>query len=184
MINRKSLVPVLFFFAAVSVAVAAQAQTNVTLPDNSQTTTMTADVTEQAKVTVPANITFNVVDVTNATAAGAASVSANNIVLATDTKQLQISIQAAAAAFTPPVTGAVTWSASDLSWNAPTWTGSASPAAGTLSSTAFSNVATCDADVATCSTTGLVFTLAAKPTVTRAGNHILTVNWKFASIGT
>ena len=183
MFCRKYIVPALLSFAVVGVT-AAQAQTSVSLPDTSQTTTMTADVSEQAKVTVPASVTFNVVDVTSATAAGAASVAANSIVLATDTKQLQISIQAAAASFTPPVTGAVTWSASDVTWNAPTWTGSATPAAGTLSSSAYSAVATCDADVSTCSTTGLVFTLGAKGTVARAGNHTLTVNWKFASIGT
>jgi hypothetical protein len=44
-------------------------------------------------------------------------------------------------------------------------------------------VATCTADTATCSTTGLVFTLAAKTTVQRSGNHTLSVTWKFESIG-
>lgn len=161
----------------------AAAQTTVTLPDTSQTTTMTAEVSEQAQVTVPAGITFSVDDVASSTAASAASVTVDNIVLATATKQLKISVQAGAASFTPPVALATTWSASDLSWNAATWT-SATGASGTLSDAAYTEVATCAADTASCSTTGLVFTLGAKPTVKRAGNHTLSVTWKFESIGT
>ena len=170
------------FMLIVSTA-ALQAQTTVSLPDTSQTTTLTAAVSEQARVTVPAGISFNVSDVTASTAAGAASVTVSNIVLATDTKQLKISIEAGAGSFTPPVVGATTWSAGDVTWNAATWT-SATGASGTLSNSSFNEVATCDADVASCSTSGLVFTLGAKGTVKRAGNHTLTVTWKFESIGT
>lgn len=45
------------------------AQTTVVLPDSSQTTTVTANVAEQAKVTVPAGVTFNVNDISSSTAA-------------------------------------------------------------------------------------------------------------------
>lgn len=163
--------------------VAAGAQTTVTLPDTSQTTTLTASVSEQARVTVPAGVTFDVTDVASATTASAASVTVSNIVLATATKQLKVSLQAAAAAFTPPVVGATTWSAGDVTWNAATWT-NATGAAGTLSDSAANEVATCDADASACSTTGLVFTLGPKSTVQRSGNHTLTMTWKFESIGT
>jgi hypothetical protein len=164
-------------------ASAASAQTTVTLPDTSQTTTLTASVSEQATVTVPAGVTFNVTDVTGSTAASAASVTVDNIVLATATKQLKVSVQANAAAFTPPVALATTWSASDVTWNAATWT-SATGAANTLSNAAYTEVATCAADSASCSTTGLVFTLGAEPTVKRSGDHTLAITWKFESIGT
>ena len=159
----------------------ASAQTTVTLPDTSQTTTMTASVSEQAQVTVPAGVTFNVTDISGSTAASAASVTIDNIVLETATKQLQVSIQANAADFTPPVDGATTWSAGDVTWNAATWT-SAAGASGTLSNAAYAEVATCTVDTASCSTTGLVFTLAANTAVQRSGNHTLVITWKFESI--
>ena len=160
----------------------AHAQQSVSLPDTSQTTTLTATVSEQARVTVPAGVTFNVTNVGAITAATAASVSIDNIVLSTATKQLRVSLQANAASFTPPVGGATTWDAADVSWNAATWT-SATGAGGTLSSAAYTEIATCDADTADCSTTALVFSLGAKSTVQRAGNHTLVVTWRFESIG-
>ena len=161
---------------------AGYAQQSVTLPDTSQQTTLTATVSEQARVTVPSGVAFTVNNVNASTAAGAASVTVDSIVLATDTKQLQVSLQANAAAFTPPAVGATTWAAGDVSWNAATWT-NATGAAGTLSSAGYTTVATCTADAAACSTTGLVFTLGAKGTVQRAGDHTLVVTWKFESIG-
>lgn len=169
--------------ALLVVPMLAGAQSTVTLPDTSQSTTLTANVSEQAQVTVPAGVTFNVTDVASSTAASAASVTVDNIVLATATKQLKVSIQANASAFTPPVALATTWSASDVTWNASTWT-NATGASGTLSDAAYGEVATCAADVASCSTTGLVFTLGAKSTVKRSGNHTLAITWKFESIGT
>jgi hypothetical protein len=161
---------------------AAMAQTLVQLPNSSQTTTLTATVSEQAQVSVPAAVSFNVTNVGASTAASGASMSASSIVLATATKQLKVSIQANAAAFTPPVGGAVTWSASDVSWNAASYT-NATGASGTLSDAAYNEVATCDADAGGCSTSGLVFTLAAKNTVKRSGSHTLGVTWKFEAIG-
>ena len=160
----------------------AMAQTTVLLPDTSQTTTLTATVSEQARVTVPAGVTFTVTDLTASTAAPAASVSISNIALASATKQLKLSLQANAASFTPPVVSSTTWSASDVSWNAATWT-SATGSSGTLSSASYNTVATCDADAGSCNSTGLVFTLAPKSGVKRSGNHTLVVTWKFESIG-
>ena len=159
-----------------------QAQVNVALPNSSQTTTLTASVSEQASVTVPAGVTFTVNDTGSATAASAASVSATGIVLATATKQLKISLQANAATFTQP-SGAITWNASDVTWNAATWT-NATGSAGTLSNSAYNTVATCTAGASSCDTTGLAFTLASKPTIVRSGNYTLVVTWKFESIGT
>lgn len=161
----------------------AHAQTAVVLPNTSQSTTLTANVSEQARVTVPSGVTFNVTNIAASTAATGTSITADNIVLATATKQLQVSLQANAAAFTPPVGGATTWSAGDVTWNAAAWT-NATGASGTMSNSAYNIVATCTADSATCSTTALVFTLGAKTTVKRSGNHTLVVTWKFESIGT
>ena len=169
-------------FAVAVTASSAHAQTAVLLPDTSQTTLMTATVSEQARISVPAAVSFVVTNVGNSTNASAANVVLDRIVLATATKQLKVSIQAAAAPFTAPVVGAVTWSAGDISWNAPSWT-RATGAAGTLSASSFTEIATCAPDAADCSTTGLVFTLGAKPSVQRAGNHTLVVTWKVESIG-
>jgi hypothetical protein len=167
-------------------SVRAGAQTSVTLPDTSQTTTLTASVSEQATVTLPAGVTFNVTNVAAGTTASNASITVQNIVLATATKQLKISLMANAASFTPPVGGATTWSASDVSWSAPNsgpnaWVNAIRNNA-TLSSSTFVEAATCIADTASCSTTGFAFALAAKPTVKRSGNHTLTVTWKFESM--
>jgi hypothetical protein len=162
---------------------AAVAQTTVTLPDNSQTTTLTSNVSEQARVTVPANITFNVTNVNAATAASAASVSIDSIVLASDSKQLRVFVKAASPSFTPPVTGATTWASSDVTWAVSNWS-NGTGAAGTLVDVTYIEVATCDADVTSCSTNNLVFTLAPKGSVKRSGNHTLNMSWKFESIGT
>ena len=162
---------------------AAHAQTTVSFPNTSQSTTLTANVSEQARITVPSGVSFTVTNITASTPASAASITVDNIVLATATKQVQVSLQGNAASFTPPVVGATTWSASDVTWNAATWT-SATGASGTLSNSAYNTVATCTADTSSCSTTGLVFTLGAKSTVKQAGNHTLVITWKFESIGT
>lgn len=174
--------PVVVMAFVLGVSSVGYAQTSVTLTDTSQTTTLTANVSEQARVTVPSGVTFTVGNVGLATAATGASVTVSNIVLATATKQFKVSVQANAASFTPPVVGATTWSASDVTWNAAAWT-NATGALGTLSNSAYSTVATCAADAADCSTSALVFTLGARNTVKRAGNHTLVVTWKFESIG-
>ncbi len=183
MIRRATLTFTALALLVLASGAVASAQTTVTLPDSSQPTTLTASVSEQADVNVPAGVTFTVTDISGSTAASAASVTANNIVLDSAAKQLKVSVQADAAAFTPPVVGAATWSASDVSWNAATWT-NATGASGTLSDASYNEVATCDADTASCSTSGLVFTLAANTSVKRSGDHTLAITWKFESIGT
>ena len=171
------------FVLLVACAGGLAAQATVALPDTGQTTTLTAPVSEKARVAVQAGVTFKVTDVGSNTSASAASVTVSNIVLASSTKQVKISIQAGAASFTAPEAGATTWSASDVTWNAATWT-NATGTAGILSDSAYNEVATCTADTASCGTTGLVFTLGAKGAVKRSGSHTLTVTWKIESIGT
>ena len=171
-----------FTAATVLSASVAHAQVNVTLPSTSQTTMLTATVSEQADVTVPSGVTFNVTDINASTASSTQSVSVSGIVLGTATKQLKISLQANAATFTQP-SGTATWNASAVTWNAPTWT-NATGASGTLSNATYNAVATCTADVTTCSTTALVLTLASNTSIVRSGNYTLTVTWKFESIGT
>jgi len=179
---RNVRIPVLVPIFALMLTSVAHAQQSVSLTDTTQTTTLTANVSEQARVAVPAGVTFNVTDVGSSTAANSASVAVSGIVLSTATKQLKVSLQANAASFTPPVGGATTWSAGDVTWDAPSWT-NATGASGTLNNAAYNTVATCAADVAECSTTDLVFTLGAKSAVQRAGSHTLVVTWKFESIG-
>lgn len=157
----------------------------VTLPDTSQTTTLTASVSEQASVSVPSGVTFNVTDISSSTAASAATVSISSIVLATATKQVRLSVKANAASFTPPAgsgAGAVSWDATDVSWNAPTWT-NGTGSSGTLSDSTYNAVATSDAAASSIDTSSLVFTLGGKSTVNRSGNHTLNITWKVESIG-
>lgn len=160
----------------------ALAQTTVTMPDTSQTTTVSASVSEQARITVPAGIAFNVTNVGAATVANAATLTVDRIVLSSATKQLRLSLQAATGSFAPPVGGAVTWAAGDVSWNAAAWT-AATGTAGTLSNAVYNAVATCNAGATACSTTALTFSLAPKPSVQRSGAHTLVVTWKVESIG-
>jgi hypothetical protein len=159
----------------------ASAQVLVQLPDSSQTTTLTATVSDQAVVTTPANVTFNVTDVAASTAGSAAALSVTGIVLPSAADKLKISVKANAANFTPPVALAPTWTAADVSWTTGTWT-NATPAAGTLSSASFGEVARCDADAVACSTANVGFTLAANTAVTRSGSHTLVITWKFEKL--
>lgn len=161
----------------------ASAQETVTLPGSpASSTTLSADVSEQARVTVPGLVSFNVTDIAVATASSPVSVTVDNIVLATAGKTLKISVQASAAAFTPSVASAATWAAVDVSWGAATFSNGGVGAVGILALTAVP-VATCAADVAACSTTNMVFTLAPNALVTRSGSHTLNMTWKFESIG-
>lgn len=159
-----------------------QAQTTVVLPDTSQTTTVSVTVSEQARVAVPSGVSFSVTNVGASTVAPAVTITIDQIVLGSATRQLRLSLRADAASFTPPAPGETTWSAGDISWNAAAWT-AASGVSGTLSAATFDTVATCDAGATACSTTGLVFSLASKPAVQRSGTHTLVVTWKVESIG-
>jgi hypothetical protein len=179
---KTSLRQAAFVLALVLCASAASAQTTVTLPYTSQTTVLTVNVSQQARVRVPAGITFNVTDVGSSTAASAASITVDQIVLASASSQLRVSVKADASSFTPPAPGETTWAAADVTWNAASWTAAAG-SAGTLSNAAYNTVATCDVNASACSTSALVLTLGAQPGVQRSGTHTLTVTWKFESIG-
>jgi hypothetical protein len=158
------------------------AQEAVVLPGSPATsTTLTANVSEQARVTVPGIVTFNVTNIAAITASTPVSVTVDNIVLATAAKTLRMSVQASAAAFTPSVASAATWAAVDVSWGAGTFSNGGVGTTGILALTPVP-VATCAADVAACSTTNLIFSLAANSLVKRSGNHTLLMTWKFESI--
>ena len=60
---RVSLSAMGILIAGVTVA---GAQTTITLPDTNQTTTLTATVGDQARVTVPAGVSFTVSDISSA----------------------------------------------------------------------------------------------------------------------
>jgi hypothetical protein len=143
---------------------------------------LTANVAEQATVTVPSDISFAVDNINISTPAAGATVTVTNIALASATKQLKISVQADSAAFTPPAEGATTWNAGDVTWNQSNWT-SGTGAQGTLANDSWNEVATCAADAAGCSTTDLVFTLGANSAVKRSGDHTLSITWTFESVG-
>ena len=153
----------------------------VTLPNTSNTVTFTATVSEQCNVVaLPTAVAFTVGDVTISTDSAAQTVTFNSIVLQNG-NGLKVSLQANAANFTPPTGGSTTWAASDVSWNAATWT-NGTGASGTLSNSAYNALATSTANAATLSTTGLTFTLAAKSSVDRAGDHNLVATWKLESV--
>lgn len=161
---------------------AASAQTFVVLPDTSLVTAAAAKVNESARISGPAAVSFPVTDVRTSTQSAAVTVSIDQIVLDTTTKQLRISLKAGATSFTPPKAGATTWSSGDVTWNAALWT-AATGSSGTLASNAYTAVASCNANASACSTTVLRFTLAPKPAVKRSGAHTMIVTWKLESIG-
>ena len=144
-------------------------------------TTLSAVVSDQARVQLPSGIRFNVSSVERPIASDAVSVVLDRVVLPTSTAQVRLAVQAATTGFTPPIAGATTWDASDVSWTAGQWSNAAG-GAGTLSPTTYSAIATCHPDVSSCGTEELVFTLAAKPTVTSAGNHTLAIVWKVEAL--
>ena len=149
----------------------------VTLEDTSQTTTFTATVAEQANVTVPATVPFTVNNVSISTT-GTGDVSATTIVL-TNGNALKISLSGNAASFTAATGGTITWAVGDVSWVAGTWTnGTGTP--GTLANGSYIEVAHSNANASSTSST-ITFTLAAKATVDRAGDHTLIATWKFES---
>lgn len=134
---------------------------------------------ESAEVTVPAAVNFFVYDIGSSTDSSAQSVSATDIGLDAG-HALKISLKADVENFSPPVGGATTWSAGNISWNTASWS-NGTGASGTLSNTAYNEVARTNADATSTSTSNLVFTLAAKSTVSRAGEHSLSATWKFES---
>jgi hypothetical protein len=159
----------------------ASAQTPVFLPDESTSSTLTANVSEQAQISVPATVNFAVTNILVSTASTPVSVAATAIVLANASKTLHIMLKGNGPVFTPSVAATPTWAVAAVSWAAPSFT-NGTGALGTLAET-YVDVATCAANVASCSTANMIFNLAANPAVTRSGNHTLVMTWKFESIG-
>ena len=155
------------------------AQTTVILPDTSQTTAVTVNLSESARVTIPSSAVFNVSNVATATTSGNLTVSLQDLFRKSSTTGVAISLRATALNFTAPQNGAVTWSASDVSWATASWTGGTA-SAGTLSNASFNRVVTCT--TTGCSTNTFTLQLAAKQTVNRAGAHTLVVIWKIETL--
>ena len=158
----------------------AQAQVNVPVPDQSQTTTLIAQVGEQVRINVPASVTFVVNNVAAATGATAA-VTLDNIVLSSATRQVCLLVQADAASFTPPVALAPTWAAGDVSYAAGGWANGVGSAAALT--TAFQQVVMGNANASSVSNPALAFTLAPNTNVNRSGAHTLTIRWRVEAVG-
>ena len=152
---------------------------SVLLPDETQQTTFCASVMEQAELSVPVEIIFDVADVNNDTGASMLSVSATSIVLDSG-NALRSELQADAANFTPPSGATVTWAASDVSWAAGAWTGGTG-SSGTLANGIYHTVAESGVNASELSCTNMSFTLVQKPAVNIAGEYTLTATWKFTS---
>jgi hypothetical protein len=179
-----AIVIVVAWLVTSSAAVMAQSATDITSHANELTgTTLTANVYEQCDITVPATITFNVGDISDPTpSTTAASLAVTNVVTATSTKRLRVSVRASSANFTASVTGAPTWAASAVTWDAATsWAGGTGQA-GTLSQSSYTPVVIGNADTAAFSTTTLHFTLAANTGVKRSGGYVLALSWKVESM--
>ena len=161
----------------------ANAQTTInSFPDTSQTTTFTAEVVEQIRVTVPSGVTFDVTT-TNSATNETASVTIDSMAFE-GTNHLRVSMAPYASSFTAPSgSGSTTWWSGDVSWAATGWT-NGTGSSGTMSSLVGKYVAmvNCDAGANTCTNSSLSFTLAAKNTVDVAGNHTLAASWKFESV--
>lgn len=74
----------------------------LTLPDSSQTTTVSAEVVEQSEILVPAIINFDVTDISQSTASTAVTVQITNIVLSSSNKHITLSVQGGHRVFLPP----------------------------------------------------------------------------------
>jgi hypothetical protein len=168
---------------ALAMATAAGATDTVALPGNStQTTELTATVSEQATVTVPTAISFAVVNIGAQTLGSAAAVSVTGILLNTG-KNLEISVKAGGDFVTTGSGTGTAFSAGDVIWTGGTgthWTGIADSTG--LSTSTFKAVATCDGTQTSCSTSDAGFKLKANSAVTLLGAQALTMTWHFASI--
>ena len=151
----------------------------VALPNETQQTLFYASVMEQADLSVPDQVGFDVTDVTANTGASGVTVSATSVVLDSG-NALRIELKADAANFTPPSGATVTWAASDVSWAAGAWTGGTG-SSGTLANGVYHTVAESSVNASELSCSDMAFTLVQKPTVNIAGEYTLTATWKFSS---
>lgn len=149
-----------------------------------QHTDITATVSEQVALTVPATAAFSVPDVNSSAATTSLSVTASSIVL-TDGHTLRLSLQPAADNFSGPTGSTHDLSVANVSWGAVAWTGGAGgvgTAGALVDSSTASEVATSTANAPTLSTTALVLTLASDPLIDRAGDYTLRANWIVESV--
>ena len=142
-------------------------------------TVVSAGAQETVSIAVPSAVSFSVTDVSRSTAGSPSptTISFSNASLNSG-KALRVSVQADAAAFTPP-SGAsipalnVSWStvgaAGGTGWN------------GTLSATSYTLVFQSDPSP-TSGHADLAWTLAAPGSGIRAGGHQLPIRWKVESI--
>lgn len=151
----------------------------VALPNESQQTLIYASVMEQANLSVPDQIGFDVCDVTVDTVGSGLTVSATAVVLDSG-NALRIELKADAVDFTPPSGASVTWAASDVSWAAGVWTGGTG-SSGTLANGVYHTVAESSVNASELSCADMSFTLVQKPAVNIAGEYTLTATWKFTS---
>lgn len=135
---------------------------------------------QSVAVTVPAGVSFNVIDA-SASTSGAPSptaVSYSQPALFARSQQLKVSVQAAATDFSGP--GSTHIAASKVSWTAAAASGTASN--GTLSSTAYTQVYLSPNNLKSGSTgtVNVTWTLAAVAAAgLRSGTHTVSVRWKF-----
>lgn len=131
-------------------------------------------------VTVPAGVSFNVIDATASTsgAPSPTAVTYSGPTLFGKSQQLKVSVQAAATAFSGP--GSTHIPASKVSWTAAAASGTASN--GTLSSTAYTQLYLSPSNLKSTSTgsVNVAWTLAAVAAAgLRSGTHTMTVRWRF-----
>ena len=142
-------------------------------------TVVSSGAQETVSIAVPSAVSFSVTDVSTSTpgSPNPARISFSNAVLLSG-KALRVSVQADAAAFTPPngssIPGSnVSWStvgaAGGTGWN------------GTLSATSYTLVFQSNPNP-TSGHADLAWTLAAPGSGVRAGTHQLTIRWKLESI--
>lgn len=134
---------------------------------------------ETVDVTVPISATFFVTDVSLSTTGSPnpTTVSFSNAGLSSG-NALRISVQADAADFTPPAGNAIP--ASKISWTTSNPQGGIG-SNGTLISTAFTQLYQSNTDP-TSGSVDATWTLDAPGSGIRAGNHTLTLRWKFESV--
>lgn len=138
-----------------------------------------ADAQHTVKVTVPAGVSFNVIDAASATNGTAGTtLSWLNPQGFTNPEHLRILIQAASANFAGP--GSMHPAASKVSWTASASSGT--PSNGTLSSTSFTVVWVSptklkNSDSGTVSQSWTLASIFAAGL--RSGNHTLAVTWRF-----
>jgi len=154
------------------------------LPITGFTQTMTATVGEQVTINdMPNQVGWTVNNVNVATAGTAnGTFQFTNIVLGNGRK-FRVSIKASTAAFSAPLGAGATYLPGDVSWGVSNWSGGVLGTAGIMSDTTFNTIVESGANPAgpfNCS--DLVFTLAAKPAIDRAGAYIITADYRLDSI--